>query len=98
MKDKTREIKFDVCIDGSELTRFIEDNSDYEWNDICDLEREAKLYGDEGRAFGFLEYLEDPEDIYKSTKNRVYIQSMINRFYEAYNLDKSKGLIILFTD
>ena len=33
-----KEIKFDLCIDVEELINFIDINSEYEWDDICDME------------------------------------------------------------
>jgi len=96
---KTKEdLEFDLCMDGCELTNFIDENSDKEWNDICTLERDAELYGDEGRCFGYLMYNEDPSDVYKPTPGNIFIQEMVNKFYEAYDIDKSKTIIILFTD
>ena len=30
--------RFDLCIDVAILIDFIEQNSDFEWDDICDME------------------------------------------------------------
>ena len=96
---KTKEdLEFDLCMDGCELTNFIDENSDKEWNDICDLESNAELYDDEGRGFGYLKYIEDTSKIYKPTPGNIFIQDMVNKFYEAYDIDKNKTIIILFTD
>jgi hypothetical protein len=34
----TTEIEFNLCIPVEELINFIDHNSDFEWNDICDME------------------------------------------------------------
>ena len=34
----SKKIKFNLCIDVEELINFIDINSDFEWNDICDME------------------------------------------------------------
>lgn len=96
-KLKTHEIKFQTCINGAELTRFVENNSDKDWNTICDIEKEFELYGDEGREIGYICY-DKSLSVYKPTKNKIFFQDMINKFYEAYKLDKNKNLIVLFTD
>jgi hypothetical protein len=36
------ELNFDLCIDVESLIEFIEDNSDFEWNDLCDMEYEYR--------------------------------------------------------
>jgi hypothetical protein len=40
------ELNFDLCIDVESLIEFIEDNSDFEWNDLCDMEYEYRKSGD----------------------------------------------------
>ena len=94
---KKHEIKFSVCFDGAELTQFIENNSDKDWNTICDIEKEFQLYGDEGRCFGYISY-DETLTVYKPTPNKIFLQEMINKFFEVYNLDKTKSITILFTD
>ena len=42
-KYKTKEITFSRCIDGCDLTQFIEDNSDKDWNTICDIENKIQF-------------------------------------------------------
>jgi hypothetical protein len=94
---KTKSIEFWKCIDGGDLTQFVEDNSDKDWNTICVIEREFELYGDEGRTHGYISY--NPLlIIYKETPNKIFYQEMINKFYEAYGLDPKENLIVLFND
>jgi len=96
-KYKTKEITFSRCIDGCDLTQFIEDNSDKDWNTICDIENKIQLYGDEGGTIGYILY-EDEGSIYHNhtDQNEIWYQEMINKFYEAYNLDKNESITILF--
>ena len=91
----TKEIKFKKCFDGSELTQFIEDNSDKDWNTICDIEQEFELFDE--KDFGYISY--NPElNIYNPTENKLFYQDMINKFYEAHNLDTKESFIVLFSD
>jgi len=94
---KTRKLDLELSMDGVELIQFIEDNSDIEWNDICDLTNEFELYGDEGR-FGYIGYMKDPTKMYKPTKNRVMMQEWVNKFFEAHKLDKKTSIQTVFTD
>lgn len=95
---KTRDVKIGMCIDGSDLTAFIEDNSELEWNDICDIERKINLYGDEGRCIGYIRHYELDTLPSTYTENEFFYLEMINKFYEAYGLDKDEMITILFTD
>jgi len=94
---KTRKLDLELSMDGVELIKFIEDNSDIEWNDICDLAVEFELYGDEGR-YGYISFMKDSSKMYKPTENRVMIQEWVNKFFEAHGLDKKKSIQTIFTD
>jgi|TARA_R110000782_G_scaffold270273_1_gene370173 hypothetical protein len=94
---KTRKIAFKLSFDGSELTQFIEDNSEMEWDDICDLQNEFELYGDENNGIGYIRY-DETLTVYNPTPRKIFYQEMVNKFFIAYELDKTKSIIVLFTD
>ena len=86
---------FGICTDSSNLTRFIEDNSDMTWNDAIDLAREAFVYGDEGSEIGSITYQPEDKWLYSWSSKEELWQSLVNKFYEAYNLDKTKPITLL---
>lgn len=92
-----RKVNFNrsIIIDTTDIIQFIEDNSDYAWNDICDLSVEFQLVDDEGSK-GTINYVENINP--KESKNNQFFQEMINSFYEAHNIDKKESIIVEFTD
>jgi hypothetical protein len=94
---KTRKLSLELSMDGVEIIRFIEDNSNIKWNDICDLAQEFELYGDEGR-YGYISFMKDSTKMYNPTENRVMMQEWVNKFFEAHKLDKKTSIQTVFTD
>jgi hypothetical protein len=71
------ELNFDLCIDVESLIEFIEDNSDFEWNDLCDMEYEYRKSGDfESETYPLIKLGEED--------NRKF-QYWCERFLESYN-------------
>lgn len=91
-----REIEFKICIDFSQLIKFIEDNSDKGWNEIHDISIESYLFEEYSGRIGHLQFLED-KDVYNPNENRLFFQKMVNLFFETYNIDKSKLITVLCT-
>jgi hypothetical protein len=91
------EIDWNICINCTDLFKFIENNSDKNWNTICDISNEAYLFEEYSGRIGYLQFLQD-KDVYNPNENRLFFQRMINVFFETYNIDKSKMITVLFTD
>jgi hypothetical protein len=94
MEYKTRniEIERNPRVSGYEVIRFIEDNSDMEWNDICDLTVYTNLYDDEGYE-RYHEYDETP----CTDERKEFFRVMMNAFIESYDL-KESGITVYFDD
>lgn len=89
------EIWFDVSIDCVELYKFIENNSDKDYNTICNIANESYLFEEYGRV-DFLRYIEE-KDVYKPNENRLFFQRMVNAFFKTYDIDKSELITILYS-
>jgi uncharacterized membrane-anchored protein len=86
-------------MDGCELIQFIVDNSEMDWNDVCDMERELGIYGEYSGRIAYINYMSDSDiEKYLETENEKFYQRMISYFYETYELDKTKSITMLFTD
>lgn len=61
-----KEINFNLCIDVADLIDFIESNSDYEWDDICDMEYKYRTSRDfdNPKAYPIYELDETETDIF----------------------------------
>lgn len=88
--------QFFQCIECFHLTQFINDNSDMEWAHIQEMEKQFGLFVKD-ETHNHVVYNEnldmnDPKD------NLHFMKYMINCFYETYELDKKKPLILIKND
>jgi len=97
MEHIKHQIDWKICIDCGELYEFIANNSDKTHNQICEIANEAYLFEEYSGRIGHLQYMVD-KDVYNPTENNLFFQKMANGFFEAYNIDKSKLITVLFTD
>lgn len=79
----TKDIKFDLCIGVEELINFIEQNSNYEWNDICDMELKYRKSMDfeDYNSYPIIELREYDESL--DDDNKIF-HKWCEKFIDAY--------------
>ena len=64
-------------VSEADMVKFIEANSDYDWNQLCDLCRDSKMFGEDGKTY----YV---GKISKASHNTEFSVEWINNFYDAH--------------
>ena len=76
-----------------EMIKFIELNSDMEWNDICDYVRNKGITSDEGMSFWEKHEVESPNATEKFNDEQIY---WICKFFAAHSWIEK--MMVVFDD
>lgn len=76
-------------VDESDFIKFIEKNSDYEWNYLCDKCRSSGLFNEDGKTYY-------TGKVVKSGYNTEFATEWVNKFYDAHPWIKQ--MMIVFDD
>lgn len=77
MKPVLKEENAIYYVSEADMINFICENSDMEWNEICDFARDEEIIGDEGRIFWNITDFED--DDYNEAQTK-----WVKAFFEAH--------------
>jgi hypothetical protein len=83
--------RYNLCIPVEILIDFIEQNSDFEWNDICDMEYKYRKNGDfeNSEAYPIIDLGETDEST---------MQYWCERFIEEYSSEIGKKTLYILHD
>lgn len=76
-------------VDESDFIKFIEENSDYGWNYLCDKCRSSGLFNDSDKTYY-------TGKVVKSEHNTEFATEWVNKFYDAHPWIKQ--MMIVFDD
>ena len=97
MKYIKHEIDWKTCIDLDDLMDFMVNNSKKSRDAILMVIRAADLFEEYSGIIGYIGFIPE-EEVYNPNKNTLFFQRMVNAFFEAYNIDKSEMITVVFTD